>query len=137
MSTINITIKNLPQIKHAFNKAPALMTKALNKAIRKTVVNIQKEEVENVGGQRGIRIVSGGLKSAAQRGVYYRTLYGEVGANVTGSGGVPYAAYVHDGTKYMKPRPFLLQAVDRQSGDTDKFFTEAVDSVLSDIGRQV
>lgn len=134
MSTIKIEIKNLPQIRAAFNKAPALMKSNLNKAIRKTVINIQgKESIEYKG--LGIRVITGGLINSVRRGVWYGDLKAEVGPNVQGSPGVPYAAFVHSGTRFMKARPFLLQAVNTTSHETDKFFTEAVDSTLNTIGK--
>lgn len=136
MSNIEIKIKNLPQIRAAFNKAPTLMRRNLNTAIKKTVINIQgKESLEYKS--LGIRVISGGLINSIRRGVWYGDLKAEVGPNVTGSPGVGYAGYVHSGTRFMRGRPFLLQAVDNSQGDTDRFMTEAVDNTLKEIGRMI
>lgn len=51
---------------------------------------------------------------------YKRTwrLYNRIGARVYGDGrimidsGVPYSEYVHDGTRHMRPRPYLSMALD-------------------------
>lgn len=136
MPDIKITIKNLPQIKAAFGKAPRLMTQELNKAIAKTVYSIQNKEGHEYKAL-GIRRITGGLINSIVRGSYLTNLRGEVGPNVTGSPGVDYALYVHSGTRFMRARPFLLNAVNQSEGEIDKFFQEAVQSVLDDIGRGV
>lgn len=136
MATVNITISNLSQIKAAFNKAPELMTKELNTAIKKTVLTIQgKESLEYRS--LGIKVITGGLINSIRRGAFYGNLRGEVGPNVTGSPGVDYATYVHEGTKYMKGRPFLLNAVRSSNIETDRSFSESVQKVLDQIGGMV
>lgn len=136
MPDIQITITNIPQIKAAFNKAPALMIRELNTAIKKTVITIQGKESLQYR-QLGIRVITGGLINSIRRGVYYSNLHGEVGPNVTGSPGVDYAVYVHDGTSRMRGRPFLLNAVDDAKNSTDKNFQDAVQNVLNEIGDAV
>lgn len=135
MSNINIEIKNLPQIKAAFKQAPVLMKRNLNTAIRKTVINIQgKESLEYKS--LGIRVITGGLINSIRRGAWYGDLRAEVGPNVTGSPGVDYAGFVHEGTSHMRSRPYLLQAVNSSQNDTDRFMTEAVDKTLHEIGSK-
>lgn len=134
MSTIEIKIKNLPQIKAAFNKAPALMKRNLNTAIKKTVINIQGKESTEYR-NLGIRVITGGLINSIRRGVWYGDLKAEVGPNVQGSPGVDYAYWVHEGTRFMNSRPYLLQAVRSAEQDTDRYMTEAVDKTLNEIGR--
>jgi HK97 gp10 family phage protein len=134
MSDINITIKNMPQIVNAFNQAPKLMVANLNKAITKTVFTVLgKESVQY--NSLGIRVISGGLINSIRRGHYVSSLYGEVGPNVQGSEGVDYASYVHDGTRYMRGRPFLLNAVNSSQKEVDEYFTDAVDKTLNTIAR--
>jgi HK97 gp10 family phage protein len=136
MSTVNVQITNLPEIRAAFRMAPLLMKAELNKAIRKTALNIKAKEVGNYSSM-GIGIVTRGLISAIQRGTYFGELSAEVGPNVTGSPGVSYSVYVHDGTRYLKSRPFLKEAVDDAKPDSIKFFEEAVQDVLNRIGDKV
>lgn len=135
-SDISIKITNLPQIRSAFNRAPFSMTRELNTAIKKTLLNIQGKEVLQYQ-TLGIRVITGGLIQSIRRGYYQSNLRGEVGPNVTGSPGVEYAVYVHSGTKFMRARPFLLNAVEDTKESTQKFFTDAVNNVLSEIGRLV
>lgn len=136
MSTVNITIKNLPEIKSAFRKSPKLMVKYLDRAIAKSLLTVKRHEALEYR-SLGIRVITGGLIDSIQRGTYQRSLYGEVGPNVMGSPGVDYAGYVHDGTRYMRSRPYLLEAVGDSQKDINEFFTDAVDNVLSDIARSV
>jgi len=136
MPDIAIRITNITEIKSAFNKAPKLMTDELNDAIKKTVLTIQGQESLEYRAL-GIRVITGGLINSIRRGVYYSNLKGEVGPNVTGSPGVEYAVYVHDGTSRMKGRPFLLNAVKSSEKTTEKNFETAVQNVLDKIGREV
>lgn len=136
MADIAIKITNMAEIRAAFNKAPQLMVNELNTAIKKTLLNIQgKESLEYRS--LGIRVITGGLIGSIRRGIYFSNLKGEVGPNVTGSPGVNYAGYVHSGTRYMKARPYLLNAVNHAELDTEKYFKTAVQNVLDNIGSQV
>lgn len=134
MPDISIKITNLPQIRAAFAKAPGLMVEELNKAIAKTLLSIKAKEVLEYR-TLGIRVITGGLITSIQRGYYQRNLYGEVGPNVTGSPGVDYAIYVHSGTRYMKARPFLLNAVGDSRNETTRYFVNSVNTVLDKIAR--
>lgn len=118
---ISITISNLPQIQAAFAKAPRLMAQQLNRAIAKTLFNIQRKSMYRTP------VDTGRLRASTSVQLY--NLKGEVGTHTE------YDVYVHDGTRYMRARPYLTQAVDAADPQTQKFFTDAVDAVLSEIGR--
>lgn len=135
MPSLNVEIKNLPQIRAAFTKAPGLMVKGLNAAIAKAVFKIKINEVNEYRGL-GIRVITGGLIGSIQRGQYFSNLRGEVGPNVTGSEGVKYAGFVHWGTRFMNARPFLLNAVQDSQRDVNKYFQEAVQDVLDTIAKE-
>lgn len=135
MPNIQVKIENLAEIKAAFKKSPTLMTKHLNDAIRKTLFNIRTNEFKEYRAL-GINIITGGLYSSIERGIYSSNLKGEVGPNVSSSAGVDYAIYVHDGTTRMKARPFLLNAVDDSNTDTQDYFKKAVQDTLDDIARE-
>lgn len=120
MSDIKITIKNLAQIKKAFKQSPIIMTKNLNIAIRKSVTVIERDSKKNTP------VLTGRLRSSHRQS--FSNLRGEVGTNVD------YDVFVHDGTKFMKARPFLYNAVVQNERDIDRFFTEAVQKTLETIG---
>lgn len=130
MANVNITVKNADQIRKAFRQAPDLMTKYLNEAIKKVLINIQGETIQNVHPARGINVITGGLEAATERPPIFTKLKGVYDIDIY------YAPFVHDGTKFMRARPFLANAVQTKEQETDKFFTDAVDKVLSEIGKQ-
>lgn len=129
MGNINIQITNIEQIKAAFRKAPELMLKELGTAIRKTLITIQGETIRNVHPGRGINIITGGLLSATERPPLFSQLKGVYAIDIY------YAQFVHDGTRFMRARPFLKQAVESEQEMTNRFFKDAVDSVLNQIGN--
>lgn len=121
MPTVEIKIKNLPQIKRAFGQAPALMRRNLNIGIRKTLLMVERES-------RILTPVDTGRLRASHRTVF-RDLYGEVGTHTN------YDLFVHEGTRYMRPRPYLRNAVTQSANQINLFMTEAVQSTLNTIGK--
>jgi len=130
--TVDVKIKNINEIRTAFNKAPTRMKKNLATAIRRSAIEIQKEEIINVSGTRGINVITGGLKSAAVRGIQFpNPLMAVIQPDIE------YAPFVHDGTRFMKGRPFLFDAVQTKQDAVDKEFEKAVQETLDEIGREV
>lgn len=121
MPDVRIEIANLAAIKTAFNKAPQLMINALDKAIRKATLTIQRESMLNTP------VDTGRLRASTYS--RFQPLTGIVGTNVD------YGIFVHEGTRFMPARPFLRDAVENSESDVQQFFTQAVDSVLLEIGR--
>jgi hypothetical protein len=112
----------MPQIRAAFKLAPTLMTRELNLAIRKSVLTIGRRSRQNTP------VLTGRLRaSTAER---FSNLQGEVGTHTN------YDVFVHEGTKFMKGRPYLQQAVESEGVEVQKFFTDAVENVLNDIGKK-
>lgn len=132
MPAIEIEIKNLSQIRAAFNSSPRLMTKNLSKAIFRSTTLIHREEQLNVGGSRGINVVTTGLKSAVTRGISFPTPLKGVLEPI-----IDYAKFVHDGTRFMKARPFLQDAVTSQQSAVDREFKNAVQDTMNEIGNSV
>lgn len=122
MPDIAITITNLPQIKSAFAKSPILMTRELNKAIHKTVLQISRDSRINTP------IDTGRLRASTYE--RFANLRGEVGTDTN------YDMFVHEGTRYMRPRPYLRRSVEKNQAEVNKNFTSAVQNVLDEIGRQ-
>lgn len=118
---IAIKITNLPQIKRAFNKAPNLMRRELNIAIKKSVFTIQ------AGSMRNTPVLTGRLRASHQS--RFGDLKGEVGTHTT------YDKFVHWGTRYMKARPYLYDSVQSSQDQVNRYFVQAVDKVLHQIGE--
>jgi HK97 gp10 family phage protein len=120
---IAIKITNAQQIRLAYARAPALMTKNLSIAIKTAVFLIEGKMKPN------IPVLTGRLRGSSY--TKFAPLRGEVGTNTN------YDRFVHDGTKFMKGRPYLKMAVDDSSREVQELFTKAAQDVLNDIGRSV
>jgi len=122
MPTMSISIKNADQIKAAFVKAPAFMVRNLNMAIRKSIFVVQAQSMRNTS------VKTGRLRASTTS--TFAPLRGEVGPHVF------YSGFVHYGTKFMKARPFLQNAVDSENPQVQAFFEEAVESTLGQISKE-
>lgn len=98
------------------------MTLELNKAIKKSVVSIGKDS------RTKTPVDTGRLRASTLE--KFSNLKGEVGTHTS------YDFFVHEGTRFMRPRPYLRTSVEGNRGNVDRFFTEAVNNVLSDIGKK-
>jgi HK97 gp10 family phage protein len=120
MAAVEIKITNIREIKAAFIRAPGLMTQELNTAIKKSILSIQAKSMLNTP------VATGRLR--ASHTSTFGDLKGTVGTNTK------YDIFVHDGTRYMRPRPYLKDAVESSVDTTNRFFKEAVEKVLDKIG---
>lgn len=122
MPQVSVKIQNLAEIRRAFGKAPELMTKNLDKAIKASVLLIERQSKINTP------VRTGNLRASHQ--TMFSPLKGvlEPMAN--------YAIYVHEGTRYMKARPFLKKAVDSENNQVQDQFKTAVQDTLDEIARQ-
>lgn len=123
MVNVKVKITNLREIKQAFSQAPARMTKALNKAIQQSIFTIERQSKINTP-------VRTGFLRASHRSLF-SNLRGEVGPTAS------YAMFVHEGTRYMRSRPFLLEAVQSTDSQIQGFFEAAVQDTLDSIARDV
>lgn len=122
MAQVSIHIKNIAEIKKAFNKAPILMRRNLNTAIQKSVILVE-------GKSKAFTPVDTGRLRSSHR-TLFKDLYGEVGTNTT------YDIFVHEGTRYIRGRPYLRNAVTSVSAQIDSNFSKAVQDTLNEIGRE-
>lgn len=122
MPTIDVKITNIDQIRSAFRKAPALMVKELDIAIKKTIMQIAGQSMKNTP------VLTGRLRASTYEN--FSPLKGTVGTNTD------YDMFVHEGTRYMKARPYLRNAVEEESSETQGFFKDAVENVLNQIARE-
>lgn len=150
MTEVRIQIKNAQEIKRAFHKSPALMTKNLDTAIRKVVLFIRNRAVTNAP------IRTGNLRASVYTD--FQPLRGEIGF------AAKYAAAVHDGSKAhvilpkngkalfwkgashpvrkvnhpgSRANPYLRRAVEENQFQIDKLFSEAVQDTLDQVAKEV
>lgn len=121
---MHVEIKNIAQIKSAFRQAPYLMTKNLSKAISRSVFNVQRTSMK-------ITPVKTGFLKRSHRTGMTSPLTGYVEPTAS------YALFVHDGTRFMKARPFLRDALEVEDGFIQAEFEQAVQDTLDSIGSKV
>lgn len=118
---VKITIKNLPQIRAAFAKAPHIIGPKLDRAIKTSVLLVGRRS-------RVLTPVDTGRLRASTRETF-RPMYGEVGTFTN------YDIFVHEGTRFMKARPYMRNAVEQVSPSIQSVFEKELQSALNDIGR--
>ena len=119
---VQVTIKNINQIRRAFGKAPAVMARNLNAAIHKSILSIGRQSRINTP------VDTGRLRASTREKFSY--LKGEVGTHVH------YDIFVHEGTRFMRARPYLASAVQSEQGQVDIWMREAAQKTLDHIGRE-
>lgn len=119
---INVKIKNAAEIRRAFGMAPTLMSKNLNKALKKSLLLIERDS------RRNTPVDTGRLRASHR--TKFSTLSGELSTNVS------YATFVHEGTRYMRARPFMRRAVSKNEPEVNIFMKEAVEKTLNEIGKR-
>ena len=140
MTQINITIKNLPQIRAALAKSPQVVSKHINKAINKSILDIRNEAMSTTP------VDTGRLRGSYQ--MKFGALKGELSPTAN------YAIYVHEGHRqevgryvaaigkrlvspYVKGNPFLKKAVNQANDKVQKNFEEGLKGALGEIAQGV
>lgn len=120
---IKVEVKNIEELKRGLQKFPDKLVPQLREAVIKSAFLVEREA----------KILSpvdtGRLRSSINTSYGFGPL--GVGAKVATN--VEYAIYVHEGTKRMRARPFMRQAVQASSGQIGKFFETAVEVAISKI----
>lgn len=134
MPDIKIRITNLPQIRAAFARSPYLMARNLREALVKAANEIKARSMADTPVDTG----------RLQRSHYTRFnpysalgFYAEVGTGAPGDAKASYDVYVHQGTRYMRGRPYLFNAVADKQNYVDGLFTDAVNQTLRQIASKV
>lgn len=121
---VHVEIKNAAQIKSAFRRSPYMMTKNLSGAIRRVATKVQSQSIR-------ITPVKTGFLRRSHETRFESPLRAVVEPTAN------YAYFVHEGTRFMKKRPFLQDAVEITQGFTDTEFEKAVQDTLDSIGSSV
>lgn len=118
---VQIHITNLGAIKRAFGQAPHIVGPHLNRAINKAIISIGRRS-------RQLTPVDTGRLRASHREVF-RPMYGEVGTHVN------YDMFVHEGTRFMRARPYLRNAVEQVEPAIQSYFKDELQQALDKIGK--
>lgn len=121
----HITIKNLPEIRYAFSKAPRLMGDEMKNALTKSAIYLEGQSKMNTP------VLTGNLRASHVFDVSGFGLQMKATVGPTAD----YAVFVHEGTRFQRPQPFLRDAVDSSTPQIQDFFVTAVQNVFDKIGR--
>jgi len=129
MAKYTIKIENLEQIRMAFRAAPVLTVKRLNTAIEASIYQLENTVTKK--GYSGEYYTNRTYSLTRNWATMFQPLKGTIYSRMD------YATYLHEGTAYITPRPFLSDAVEEDADRIQKNFVDAVQHVLDDIGRAV
>lgn len=122
---VKIHIKNLAEIRQAFSQAPTIMRRKFSDALKKAAITVQRESMIRTPVDTG-RLRASHMFNVSGLGL---------GMQATVQPTADYAIFVHEGTRFMRGRPFLKQGADAAKNDIQRFFTDALQDGLNEIGR--
>jgi hypothetical protein len=129
MAEYSVKIKNLNEIKRAFNKSPKLTIKYLNTAIEGSVYLLERDVTQK--GYSGQYYTNRTYSLTRNWVSMFQPLKGTLYSRMD------YATYLHEGTGSIRPRPFLTDSVKDSERKIRQNFVDAVQHVFNDIGRSV
>ena len=131
MAKITIEIRNADKIIRAFRIAPEIMAKRLQDELLKlggyTVGEVKKHITMGTDMWKP-PILTGAMR----RGIQVRQSEA-MKVVIMASEITSYALFVHEGTKFMKARPFFEITARRSGKEIERFFQKSLDSAVSDI----
>lgn len=122
MAEYNVEIKGLDRFRRALSQYPRIAGSYFAEAIANSAWIITRESKENAP-----------VKTGWLQGSIYPTI-GLDAAVVSPQ--AEYAMYVHEGTRYMKARPFLLRAMVENQQDVQDQFETALENTLDEIAKR-
>ena len=127
MAQVHIEIKNIAEIRRAFSQAPRLMSDAFKQALTKSALQVQRESMIRTP------VLTGRLRASHE----FNVSGGGLQMQATVQPTADYGVFVHEGTRFMKGRPFLKEGAEDSIQEIDDYFTKATQDVFDKIGRQV
>lgn len=115
---ITIEIKNFDKILSKFREVPRITTKELQHAIYKSIFLLQ-------GATKAGSPVDKGKLRGSHETSFPEALTGRLAATRN------YAIFVHDGTRYMRPRPWFKNAVESNKATVNRFFGDALKNIIA------
>ena len=116
---VSITVSGMEELRRKINKLNSELKRKVNDELRK-IGSLISERAKNLAPIR-----TGRLRSSIFSRVEDWTL--KVGANA------PYARYVEFGTRWIKPRHFMLRAVQENTSKIKGLLDKAVSSAISEV----
>ena len=116
---VSLEIKGLNEIMRLWNKAPKVVEMEMRKALNKAVIILQGAAVMRT--PVDTNRLRGGHKVTMKIGAFEAKLFNPV----------KYAIYVHEGTRFMKGRPFYDDAIKKESPRIDRIFDKALEDITN------
>ena len=124
---ITLDILSASKFRRALQNAPDIVVRETNRAIRMAFGILSRHVAPRVP------VDTGNLRRGtilALTNPILGVLRGEAIINVD------YASAVHEGTKFMRPRPFLVEGADAGARDLDNVFKEAGNRIVDQIAAR-
>lgn len=124
MTNVTMHIKNVNEIKRALDAAPQIMAKYIQKAIGYSILILHGDTVNISNFPVDTGLMRGTMQESfyPMRGEFYPV--------------VDYAGYVHEGTRYMRARPFLEWGLNKSEAKINNYFELALRDGLEEISRK-
>ena len=127
MLRAGLKIKNMARLKNAFRLAPVILNRDLETAIKKAVLMIERESRKEAPVDTGrLRASHGHIFKKGFLGIGFS---GEVYTRTE------YDVFVHEGTRFMRGRPYMRNAIEKVQPDLDALFGDSVKVSFDKIGR--
>lgn len=122
MAKINLQVKGLRKLKRAFIFAPTKVGKEIEDGLKKSIVIVEREAKRSITTGRTRAIDTGRLRASHFSRV--KGLTGEIFPTVN------YAIFVHEGTRFMRSRPWLEKAARNARNDVKKELQKSINRAL-------
>lgn len=113
---INVQIQGLDELKQALNLAPQVVENEVNKGIKRAIIQVERSAKIKVPVDTGRLRASHQIEFTNFRGELFPT--------------TDYAPFVHEGTRFMRARPWLMDAWLTERGTIETILNQAVESAL-------
>ena len=131
MATIEFKVKGLSKIVKALEEYPNYSRQIFANAINALLAELHKNAVDDNFQFKTPRMLrTGRLSSSFSEGINLASAYkleGSIGPKVN------YAIFVHEGTRYIKPNPFMERILKASLPKGNQYFQSAIDQ----IGRRI
>jgi HK97 gp10 family phage protein len=113
---VSISIGDERKLKERMERAPQHVRKAFGIAMQKSALLVEADA------KRRTPVDTGRLRAS---------IYTKIGlVRSTVQPKTNYALYVHEGTRHMRPRPYMEQAAEAMEGRVQKIFLKEIDKAI-------
>lgn len=119
MPEVIFKIKNLDKLQKGFAKAPKLVKSALGAILKKSSFLVERES------KKLTPVDTGRLRASIFTTILPFKAIVQPKTN--------YAIFVHEGTKFMRGRPFMQQGLDKAKSQIDRIINKEINQVLKKI----